>query len=259
MNLDPVKILGLEFFPGTAQDAIQQILKGGLLTAPAAPGLAHNLSEDPEYRSALLRSRILLPDSGLMVLLWNNLLPDGGKPIQRLSGLEFLQKFLLAPEAQAYLRDSFWVMPNEDESRLNQTWLKENTGIELPPDSIYIAPEYPRSGPIQDPSLLKILQQVPHKAILNNIGGGTQERLGHYLQQHLSPIPPILCCGAAIAFLAGGQTSIPPWADKLKLGWLLRCLSKPGSYVPRYWKAKAIVPLLFKHRQNLPPLASSSA
>ena len=173
MNSDHVKILGLDFFPGTAQDAIQQILQGGLLTAPAAPGLAHNLNEDPEYRLALQNSRILLPDSGLMVLLWNRLLPADAKPIQRLSGLEFLQKFLLSPDTQAHLKDSFWVMPNEQESQLNQTWLKEHTGIKLPPESIYIAPKYPRAGPIQDPKLLQVLQQNLPKVILNNIGGGT--------------------------------------------------------------------------------------
>jgi UDP-N-acetyl-D-mannosaminuronic acid transferase (WecB/TagA/CpsF family) len=49
---------------------------------------------------------------------------------------------------------------------------------------------------------------------------GVQERLGYALRKQLSYKPAILCLGAAIAFLSGGQANIPNWADRLMLGWL---------------------------------------
>ncbi len=49
-----------------------------------------------------------------------------------------------------------------------------------------------------------------------------QERLGYALRKQLSYKPAILCLGAAIAFLSGGQANIPNWADRLMLGWLFR-------------------------------------
>jgi UDP-N-acetyl-D-mannosaminuronic acid transferase (WecB/TagA/CpsF family) len=259
LKQNPVKILGLDFFPGTARDAIREITQGGgLLTAPAAPGLAHNLNQDPYYREALLHSRILLPDSGLMVLVWNQIRPKDTPPLYRVSGLEFLKEVLLSEENRSMLQSSFWIMPNELEAKLNRAWLLQNTGVTLPESSIYVAPDYPKAGPMEDPNLLAILKEHTPGLILNNIGGGTQERLGHYLQNNLSPTPAILCCGAAIAFLTGGQTCIPPWADKYKLGWLLRCVSKPTSYIPRYWKAKAIVPLMYKYKGQLPPITTQT-
>ena len=222
--------------------------------APAAPGLAHNLNDDAFYRNALQSADVLLPDSGLMVLLWNRILPDGALPIQRISGLEFLHQFLKSPITRKALEKSFWIMPNEQESILNQKWLENEIGIKISSPNLYIAPHYSPTGPIEDNELVEKVNQSQPNIVLINIGGGIQERLGAYLRQQLSPTPAILCCGAAIAFLAGGQTSIPGWADKMKLGWFLRCLSKPGSYIPRYWQAKALVPLLKKYRHNLPPL-----
>lgn len=59
--------------------------------------------------------------------------------------------------------------------------------------------------------------------------------------------PAIICTGAAIAFLSGRQANIPVWADRLMLGWLFRTLSNPARFVPRYWKALRLVPLLWRH------------
>jgi UDP-N-acetyl-D-mannosaminuronic acid transferase (WecB/TagA/CpsF family) len=64
--------------------------------------------------------------------------------------------------------------------------------------------------------------------------------------------PAILCLGAAIAFLTGGQASIPPWADKLILGWLLRLLSNPRKFWRRYWDAVGLARLLWRYRERLP-------
>jgi UDP-N-acetyl-D-mannosaminuronic acid transferase (WecB/TagA/CpsF family) len=82
--------------------------------------------------------------------------------------------------------------------------------------------------------------------VILNVGGGVQEQLGCWPKQRLSYTPAIVCTGAAIAFITGGQASIPPWADRLYLGWLLRILSNPRSYTKRYVQALALVPVVLK-------------
>ena len=61
-----------------------------------------------------------------------------------------------------------------------------------------------------------------------------QERLGAYLRQNLDYMPTIICTGAAIAFLTGEQTDIPPIVDRLFLGWIFRWFSSPTRFVPRF-------------------------
>ena len=61
-----------------------------------------------------------------------------------------------------------------------------------------------------------------------------------------------MCLGAAIAFLTGGQANIPPWADKLIFGWLLRLLSNPRKFWRRYWEALRLAPLLWRWRARAP-------
>jgi UDP-N-acetyl-D-mannosaminuronic acid transferase (WecB/TagA/CpsF family) len=73
------------------------------------------------------------------------------------------------------------------------------------------------------------------------------------LKQNLQPLPAIHCIGAAIAFLSGDQVRIPLWVDRLYLGWLLRCLSQPRRYVPRYWSARKLVKLMLRYGETLPP------
>ncbi len=251
---DRVTILGVDFFPGTAQEAVSKVLSGGLLVAPSGPGLAGSLIEDPAYAQALESADVVLPDSGLMILLWNSLARRKSPRLDRVSGLEFLECFLKDPEARLRLADSFWVMPSEKEKQSNLQWLSADLQLNIPEASTYVAPMYPGSGPVEDVKLLESVQSSQPAVVFLNIGGGVQERIGHYLQQNLDPCPAIICCGAAIAFLAGGQARIPAWADRCKLGWLLRCLHKPSSFIPRYWKAKSLVPLLLRYRDRRPPI-----
>jgi N-acetylglucosaminyldiphosphoundecaprenol N-acetyl-beta-D-mannosaminyltransferase len=84
------------------------------------------------------------------------------------------------------------------------------------------------------------------------VGGGVQERLGAYLQANLDQAPAIHCIGAAIGFLSGAQVRIPMWADRWKLGWFFRCLSAPRTFVPRYWDARRLVPLMLKFGERMP-------
>ena len=105
---------------------------------------------------------------------------------------------------------------------------------------------------IEDVELLRRLELRKPRHIVVGLGGGTQERLGLYLKQHLSYRPAIHCIGAAIAFLSGDQVRIPVWVDRVGLGWLWRSVSNPGQYAPRYWDARHLAPLVFRYRDRLP-------
>ena len=65
------QILGIRFLVGSASDAIDQIsVNGGLVVVPSAPGL-RTLDSDARYREALLGADFAIPDSTLMVVMWN--------------------------------------------------------------------------------------------------------------------------------------------------------------------------------------------
>ena len=238
------QILGIHFFVGEAQRAIDLLRNGGLLVVPAAPALK-NLPEDVGYREALLGADVAIADSALMVMVWNFLQKDN---IRRLSGLEYLVKLLKQANLMVSRR-SFWIMANRISAERNLAWLREQ-GIDVPPEDVYLAPVY---GPVvEDEALLGKLRERRPSDIIVTIGGGTQERLGYYLKQNLNPFPAIHCIGAAIAFLSGDQVHIPMWADRFYLGWLFRCLSEPRRFVPRYWSARKLVGMIFRYRGHLP-------
>jgi UDP-N-acetyl-D-mannosaminuronic acid transferase (WecB/TagA/CpsF family) len=241
------RILGIDFFDGSAQAAIEIMRDGGLLVIPAAPALK-DLDRNPGYRDALLNADLALTDSAFMVLIWNRLQSN---PIKRLSGLEYLRELLLEPDVRQP-GNTLWIMASPLSARRNLTWLA-GQGITVPEDHIYMAPIY-GSGPINDPALLDRLNRLCPQHVILTLGGGTQERLGLYLKRSLACRPAIHCIGAAIAFLSGDQVHIPVWADKYYLGWLLRSLSEPKRYIPRYWHARKLLALMLRYRDRLPNL-----
>jgi UDP-N-acetyl-D-mannosaminuronic acid transferase (WecB/TagA/CpsF family) len=245
------QILGVTFFVGGAQRAIDILRKGGLLVVPSAPGLK-SLQEDIAYREALLGADLAIADSALMVMLWNFMQKDR---IRRLSGLAYLVELLAQPEFREP-GGSFWIMAGPESARKNMAWLNQR-GIEVLPQDIYIAPMY--ASPIEDKALLKQIHNRKPAHVIVTIGGGTQERLGLYLKQNLESLPAIHCIGAAIAFLSGDQVHIPMWADRFYLGWLFRCIWKPKRFVPRYWSARKLIRLMVRYRGLLPIATAKQA
>ena len=239
-------VLGVKFFVGTIEQATDTALAGGLVVAPSGPGLAVDLVHAPAYREALTTADLAITDSGWMVLLWRWMT---GEKLPRHSGLKLIRAVLAEPALKEPGK-IFWVMPTEEESTRNLGWLRAQ-GFAVTEDDVYIAPFYP-AGPIHDPVLLARLAAKRPQVVMLAIGGGVQERLGHALRGQLSYRPGILCLGAAIAFLTGGQAAIPPWADKLMLGWLLRLSSNPRKFWRRYWEALRLAPLLWRYRERLP-------
>ena len=252
---NPRRILGVDFFVGSLEDAVVQAIgpSGGtaarLVVAPSAPGLAVDLVKSSAYREALTTADLVLTDSGYMVMLWRMFT---GEKLPRHSGLKFLRAVLARPE----LKEPgaiFWVMPSSEEDVRNRRWLNTQ-GFPVTAEDTYIAPHY-APGEINDRELLKLIEERRPRVVMLAIGGGVQERLGCALRKQLkNGQPGILCLGAAIAFLTGGQANIPPWADKLVLGWLLRLQSNPRRFWRRYWEALPLVLLIWRQRERLPAL-----
>lgn len=247
------KILGLNFFIGSADEAIDRLrTTGGLVVVPAGPAL-NALSTNPAYRQALLAADLIITDSAYMVLLWNLAhlrFLSSKKRISKLSGLKYLRALLQQPDFRTPSA-TCWIMPSTQSAERNRTWLHQ-LGIELADENLYIAPIY--TGAPQDPALIALLERTRPRHILIGLGGGVQEPLGHYIKQNLSYSPSIHGVGAAIGFLTGDQVHIPVWVDALWLGWLWRTLSNPRRFLPRYWAARHLATLLFRYGSEMPPL-----
>jgi UDP-N-acetyl-D-mannosaminuronic acid transferase (WecB/TagA/CpsF family) len=242
-----VVVLGVPLSALTADEAVARGLRGGLVLAPSGPGLCE-VARDPDYRDALLSSDLNLTDS-TFVLLVRAL--RGHRLVARTSGLRYLRQLL----RQADVRTpgaTYWVMPSQASLERNVAWLG-GEGVPVQEDDCYVAPLYPRRGTIEDPALLALIEQRRPTHVFVCVGSGVQEKLGLYLKRRLSYSPGIHCIGAAIAFLSGDQARIPPWADRLGLGWLVRCIRDPKVFVPRYLRAFELAYLVLRYDDKAPP------
>jgi UDP-N-acetyl-D-mannosaminuronic acid transferase (WecB/TagA/CpsF family) len=248
-----MQILGINFRTG-GPELPDRILEAGLVVVPSGPGLSNDLLKSVTYRKALRDADWVIPDSGLMVLVWN--LMHLSKPelqMERYSGLRLLREVL--PRRELHKSGvTFWIMPSKADRDRNLDWLRKNGFDSLSEADCYIAPIYREraGGEIEDESLLAILEDRRPDVIFVNVGGGVQEQLGGYLRSRLSYRPAILCTGAAIAFITGGQAAIPPWADRFYLGWLLRVLRNPVRFGRRYWNSVGLVSMLLRYRERSP-------
>lgn len=246
-EIDPAyqRILGVRFFVGSADEAVKIGIRGGLVVVPAAPALAE-LDSDEYYREALFNADLAITDSGLMVLVWQILT---ARKMPRVSGLVYLKRLLESGVLKA--RESvLWIMPTAGARDQNLKWL-QSQGYEFTESDCYLAPNYAK-GAIVDEALVRLVSERKPRHIVVCIGGGTQERLGLMLKRACDFRPSIHCIGAAIGFLTGNQVRIPTWADKFFLGWFFRCMSEPKKFVPRYWKACKLVPMMIRYRTQPP-------
>ena len=242
------QILGVRFFHGHVDLAVDFISEGGgLVVAPAAPALV-KLRSDEGYRAALTSADLAIADSGFMVLLWKII---RGETLERISGLKYLKRLVLRLVTRPDER-VLWILPGESARGKTMAWLRAS-GLREAAEDCYIAPRY--AAVIEDRQLLDKIDMQKPRHIVVGIGGGVQEKLGLYLRQNLSYRPAIHCIGAALGFLTGDQRPIPMWADRFYLGWLLRLLREPHVFGPRYLSAFKLPWLIFRYGRRLPPLA----
>ena len=239
-------ILGVRFFNGTVEQAVETMSRnGGLMVVPAAPALV-KLQTDEGYRRALVSADMAIADSGAMVLLWKILT---GRRVERISGLKFLNHLVARLGTHPGER-VLWIVPSESAHEKTIDWLRRVnlTGTA----DFYVAPRYAPEV-LDDALVAKVDNHLPVHIVVG-IGGGVQEKLGLFLKENLRARPAIHCIGAALAFLTGDQPPIPMWADTFYLGWLLRLLRQPRIFAPRYLSAFKLPALIFRYRGNLPPI-----
>jgi UDP-N-acetyl-D-mannosaminuronic acid transferase (WecB/TagA/CpsF family) len=234
----------VRFYISDLEGLLDIIPAGGLIVVPSAPVMSR-LAEDPSHRAALEGADFAITDSGYMVLLW---LIRTGERIRRISGLRLLRG-LFERGGFRGRGETFWVMPSEADSGANISWLR-GQGFEVAGDDAYVAPIYPKLGPIADNRLLDLIGSRKPQLVVIALSGGVQERLGWELRQHLGYKPAILCIGGAIAFLSGRQTRIPVWADRLALGWLLRFIAAPRAFAAKLRGVENLAPLIWKYGAN---------
>ena len=242
------QILGIKFFDGDADQAVETMFRhGGFLVVPAAPALTKLHGADLQYRDALANADLAIADSGAMVLFWRIL---KGRKVNRISGLAYFKS--LAKQASfREPRKSFFVLPNETAARKLLAW-SQSANMAITRDNYYIAPIYGEK--VADRQLLATIEGGRPAHIVIAIGNGPQEKLGHYLRDHLNYRPAIHCIGAALGFLTGDQVAIPDWADRLYLGWLFRLFAQPRIFIPRLARALALPWLMLRYGGGLPPL-----
>jgi len=244
------QILGIHFINASVTEAVNYISqKGGYIVVPAAPALA-NIQRDAEYRRALLQADLAIADSGFMVLLWRIF---RRRKIRRISGLQYTQALLVNPALREQNR-IFLVLPTEAARSKAMSWLATER-FQISTEMTYVAPLY--ESAVHDERLVSLLNASRPHHIIICISGGTQEKLGLYLREHLGYRPAIHCTGAALGFLTGDQKSIPNWADRLYLGWLLRLFREPRRLAARFSRAFELPRMIWRNGENLPPLRQS--
>ena len=134
------RMLGIDFFVGTAAEAVAQISKqGGLVVAPAAPSFIA-LQDDPDYRRAIADADFAIADSGWAVLFWRLLRRE---KLTRISGLALFKALLATADAQIP-GNLFWILPSE-KAKIKTLEFARNSGYPTTADDYYVAPNYQRS------------------------------------------------------------------------------------------------------------------
>jgi UDP-N-acetyl-D-mannosaminuronic acid transferase (WecB/TagA/CpsF family) len=261
------RMLGIDFFVGTAAEAIAHISKyGGLIVAPAAPSFIA-LQDDPDYRRAIADADLAIADSGWAVLFWRLLRRE---KLTRISGLALFKALLETADARIP-GNLFWILPSE-KAKTKTLEFARASSYPIAADDCYVAPQYfscshgsvsreerervsqKRGYSIADDALVAILEQRKPKHIIIGIGGGMQDKLGSYLKHQLTYRPGIYCIGAAPGFVTGDQIVIPMWADRFFVGWMFRIAAQPRTYLARYWRARIVVLLIKEYGREMPPL-----
>lgn len=241
------RVLGISFFTGTVAEAVERhIQNGGYVVIPAAPALM-KLNYDEEYRRALQSADLALADSELLVLSWRW---ATGRRLKKISGISYFKHLVQQGEMQEG-KSTFWIFASDAAKEKAIGWLGRQ-GVLIEDKNCFIASASPSSS--QDYAILVRIEEDKPRHIVIAMAGGGQEKLALYLRDYLLYRPSIHCIGAALGFLSGDERTIPDWAERSHLGWLIRLFAQPRMLFPRIGIALALVWLVFKCRSELPKL-----
>jgi len=133
-------MLGIDFFIGTAAEAVAHVSKnGGLVVAPAAPSFIA-LQDDADYRRAIADADLAIADSGWAVLFWRLLWHE---KLTRISGLALFKALLETADARTP-RNLFFILPSE-KAKTKTLEFGRVSGYPITDADCYVAPKYQRS------------------------------------------------------------------------------------------------------------------
>src|SRR2546423_10646892 len=170
-------ILGVKFFNGSVDEAVETVSRnGGLLVVPAAPALV-KICDDAEYRRAVTSADVAIADSGAMVLFWKIFT---GRKVERISGLKYLRQ--LVEHLRSHQNERvLWIVPSEAAHEKTIAWLR-STNLDAAAD-FYVAPRY--APQVRDDALAAKIDTYSPAHVIVGIGGGVQEKLGLFLKENL--------------------------------------------------------------------------
>src|SRR5210317_977510 len=221
------------------KDYKKLLKKKGLFVFPSGPGLA-GLKNNSNYHLALIKSNYVFFDSCFFVLFLKFFKRIN---VNKFSGYKFLNYFF-NKNAAIKNKSVFSIDPDKANLKLNEKFLKKQ-GFKIVFN--YLAPIYNKQN-ITAKKLIKKLNKVKPNYILTNIGGGTQEILGYYLKKKLKFKTSIYCTGGAISYFTGTQAPINKFFDKFYLGWLIRILYNPRSFLYRYLISFKLIIILLRSK-----------
>ena len=176
------RMLGIDFFVGTAAEAIAHTSKyGGLIVAPAAPSFIA-LQDDPDYRRAIADADLAIADSGWAVLFWRLLRRE---KLTRISGLALFKALLETADARIP-GNLFFILPSE-KAKTKTLEFGRVSGYPITNDDCYVAPKYQRSGVRDQKSDLVGQAFLPAEPI----NSGKRERLPYTSSLSGAAGPPL--------------------------------------------------------------------
>ena len=233
---------GVSFDNIKIEDFDKLIKKRGLFVFPSGPGLA-SIDDNIKYYESLKKADHVFFDSGFFVLLlriFKNI------KVSKFSGYKFLELFFFYLKKNK-TKSIFCIDPNYKFSKSNKIYLQK-LGVKKIYN--YVAPKYEPNN-LSDKQLLKKIIKTKPSFIMTNIGGGTQEVLGLYIKKNLKFRVNILCTGGAISFFTGDQAPINNLIDKLYLGWFIRLIYNPFTFIKRYFYALKLLPMILKNNVKI--------
>jgi len=233
---------GVSFDNIKIEDFDKLIKKKGLFVFPSGPGIA-SIENNIKYYESLKKADHVFFDSGFFVLLlriFKNI------KVSKFSGYKFLELFFFYLKKNK-TKSIFCIDPNHKFSKSNKIYLQK-LGVKKIYN--YIAPKYDPKN-LSDIQLLKKIIKTKPSFIMTNIGGGTQEVLGLYIKKNLKFSVNIMCTGGAISFFTGDQAPINNLIDKLYLGWFMRLIYNPFTFIKRYFYALKLLPMVLNNNVKI--------
>jgi UDP-N-acetyl-D-mannosaminuronic acid transferase (WecB/TagA/CpsF family) len=219
----------------------KMIKEGGYLCAPAAYPLYKILNKNNyNYYNALKKANINLFDSGYFCVLLNLFLQI---KVKKFSGYKFICKFI--KDKTLKKKKILLVNPSIKDEEYNIRLFKKNNFKFI---YSYLAPFYETQASFFDRNLIKKINKIKPKIVIINISGLKQENLAFRIHKNIKFKLSTFCLGGAISFITGTQAPINNFFDKYYLGWLVRIVYSPNTFILRTIKSILLVKLVIKKK-----------